>query len=274
MPVPATPDDGVPIPVTPDDGVAVPETPDDGVPIPGPPSPGPGVPAPVPFAEALPPYVLRRSRRARRITVRVDPDRGLVVTIPARGTVRDAEAALRELEGWIAPRLGALDDRRRRAAVEAADGLPYLGTTLALEPQAGRLRVHRAGDRLLVPADEERRGPALASWYRTRARDECAGRLDAAVAALGVRYERLRITDTRSRWGSCSTSGTVSLSWRLLLAPEACLDYVVWHEACHLVHAHHRPTFWALLEQHVPDWRDPSGWLREHGTDLRLLLPA
>lgn len=82
------------------------------------------------------------------------------------------------------------------------------------------------------------------------------------------------MTDTRSRWGSCSSTGTISLSWRLLLAPEACLDYVVWHEACHLVHAHHGPTFWALLGRHVPDWREPSAWLRAHGTDLRLLLPA
>jgi predicted metal-dependent hydrolase len=181
---------------------------------------------------------------------------------------------LRELDGWIAPRLVALEDRRRRAAADAADALPFLGTPLALDPQVGRRRVHRTGDRLLVPADQALRGPALVAWYRARAREECAPRLDAAATALGARYERLRITDTRSRWGSCSTTGTVSLSWRLLLAPEACLDYVVWHEACHLVHAHHRPTFWALLQEHVPEWREPSAWLREHGTDLRLLLPA
>ncbi|WP_036725710.1 M48 family metallopeptidase [Patulibacter minatonensis] len=222
----------------------------------------------------LPEYVLRRSRRARRITVRVDPDRGLVVTIPARATIADAEAGIRELHGWIAPRLAQLEHRRAAAATEAAAGLPYLGTVLDLEPQAGRRRVHRVGDRLLVPADGETRGPALAAWYRTRARDECRGRLDAATATLGVGYERLRITDTRSRWGSCSSTGTISLSWRLLLAPEACLDYVVWHEACHVVHAHHGPTFWALLERHVPDWREPAAWLRANGTDLRLLLPA
>lgn len=208
------------------------------------------------------------------MTVRIDPDRGLVVTIPARATVRDAENALRELDGWIAPRLAALHERRARAAADAADGLPYLGGRLALEPQDGRRRVHRTGDRLLVPADEAVRGPALAAWFRARAREECGVRLDASVAALGRSYERLRITDTRSRWGSCSSSGTVSLSWRLLLAPEACLDYVVWHEACHIVHPHHGPTFWALVERHVPDWREPAAWLRAHGTDLRLLLPA
>lgn len=208
------------------------------------------------------------------MTVRIDPDRGLVVTIPARATVRDAERAIRELDGWIAPRMAALETRRARAAEDAASSLPFLGERLMLEPEAGRRRVHRADDRLLVPEDDDARGPALVAWYRARAREECAVRLDASVATLGRRYERLRVTDTRSRWGSCSSTGTISLSWRLLLAPEACLDYVVWHEACHLVHAHHGPTFWALLARHVPDWREPSGWLRTHGTDLRLLLPA
>jgi predicted metal-dependent hydrolase len=204
----------------------------------------------------------------------VDPDRGLVVTIPARATVADAERAVVELDGWIAPRLQALEDRRRRATAQVAAGLPYLGRTLVLEPQEGRRRVHRDDDRLLVPADDAVRGPALTAWYRGRARIECAARLDASMGALGRRYERLRVTDTRSRWGSCSSTGTISLSWRLLLAPEPCLDYVVWHEACHLVHAHHGPEFWALLEEHVPDFREPSAWLREHGTDLRLLLPG
>nr|WP_282600275.1 SprT family zinc-dependent metalloprotease [Patulibacter sp. SYSU D01012] len=216
---------------------------------------------------------MRRSRRARRITVRVDTDRGLIVTIPARGTVAEAERALRELDGWIAPRLAALQDRRRRAAQDAAAGLPYLGTVLAVAAEAGRTRVRRDGDRLLVPADPAERARALEAWYRTRARAESAPRLDAAAARLGVAYDRLRITDTRTRWGSCSSRGTISLSWRLLLAPVACLDYVVWHEACHLVHPHHGPTFWALLREHVPDLDEPSGWLRRHGADLRLLLP-
>lgn len=224
--------------------------------------------------EPLPPHVLRRSRRARRVTVRVDPDQGLVVTIPARATQADAARALHELRGWIAPRLAALDERRARIADQALDGLPYLGATLTVVPEAGRLRVHRAGDRLLVPDEPARADRALEAWYRARAREESLPRLEAAAAALGARFTRLRITDTRTRWGSCSSTGTISLSWRLLLAPDGCLDYVVWHEACHLVHAHHRPSFWRLLEDHRPGWRTESAWLRRHGTDLRLWLPA
>jgi len=223
-----------------------------------------------PAADALPTYELRRSRRARRASVRIEPDRGLVVTLPQRAAAREADRVVRELAGWIAPRLVVQQARRAAFAAEAG-ALPVLGERLALVEQEGRRRVHRRGAQLLVPAGEER-DRAIEAWLRGRAREEAGPRLDEAVAALGVRYGRLRITDTRSRWGSCSSTGTISLSWRLLLAPPDCLDYVVWHEACHLVHAHHGATFWALLEQHRPGWREPAAWLRRHGGDLRLWL--
>lgn len=199
----------------------------------------------------------------------------MIVTLPPRARAEEAEHALRALDHWVAPRLAALDARRERIAGLGHAGLPLLGETLRVVPQAGRARVGRDGDALLVPAaDDESRRRALVAWYREQARAQASERLAVASAALGVTYSRLRITDTRTRWGSCSSNGTISLSWRLLLAPEACFDYVVWHEACHLVHAHHRATFWALLEQHLLDWRTPSGWLREHGADLRLWLAA
>jgi predicted metal-dependent hydrolase len=209
------------------------------------------------------------------VSVRVDTDRGVIVTLPLRARADEAERALRALDHWVAPRVAALAARRQRIAGLGDAGLPFLGQTLRLEPDPGRTRVARIGDALSVPAvDDDARRRALVAWYRAQTRDQAARRLDAAVATLGVDYARLRITDTRTRWGSCSSRGTISLSWRLLLAPEACLDYVVWHEACHLVHPHHRATFWGLLEQHRPDWRTPSGWLREHGADLRLWLAA
>ncbi len=197
----------------------------------------------------------------------------MIVTVPQRARADEAERALRALDHWVAPRLAALDARRARIAGLGDAGLPFLGEMLRLDPDASCARVTRHEAALRVPlADGELRREALVAWYRRQARVEAVRRLDGAVAALGVEYTRLRITDTRTRWGSCSTNGTISLSWRLLLAPEACFDYVVWHEACHLVHAHHRPSFWRLLEQHRPDWRTPSGWLREHGADLRLWL--
>ena len=99
---------------------------------------------------------------------------------------------------------------------------------------------------------------------------EIAPRLDRAVDALGTSYSALTIRNQKTRWGSCSSTGAMSFNWRLLLAPEEILDYVVWHEACHLLVLDHSPSFWALVERHVPHYAEPRRWLRRHGQTLVL----
>ncbi|MFL5874323.1 MAG: M48 family metallopeptidase, partial [Solirubrobacteraceae bacterium] len=97
-----------------------------------------------------------------------------------------------------------------------------------------------------------------------------APRLDHATATLGRPYTKLTIRNQRTRWGSCSATGAMSFNWRLLLAPEPVLDYVVWHEACHLKVADHSDRFWGLVERHCPDWREHARWLRRNGSALVL----
>jgi predicted metal-dependent hydrolase len=212
-------------------------------------------------------YTVRRSARARRVRVRVDPHAGVEVVLPARAPRREAAAAVVELRPWIERRLAAAAAARARLS-QPAGTVPYLGAALALRPEAGRTRVHRRGDALLVPAGDP--GAALERWYRRAARAEIAPRLDAAAAALSRPYAALTIRGQRTRWGSCSAAGAMSFNWRLLLAPEAVLDYVVWHEACHLVVMDHSRRFWALLERHVPAYREPRRWLRANGSALVL----
>ena len=212
-------------------------------------------------------YTVRRSARARRVRVAVDADDGVRVTLPARAREREAALAVAELRPWIERRLAAVRAARERLAIPAGH-VPYLGSQLALAPEPGRVRAHRRGDVLHVPADDAR--PAIERWYRRAARDEIARRLDAAVAELGRRYEKLTIRGQRTRWGSCSTTGAMSFNWRLLLAPEHVLDYVVWHEACHLVVMDHSRAYWALLERHRPGYREPQRWLRDNGAALVL----
>ena len=182
--------------------------------------------------------------------------------------MRAAEEAVSELRPWIDRRLA--DAGRQRAAVQArGDTLPFLGETLAVRAQAGRSRVTRRGDLLLVP-DGPECGEAVERWYRRMARDEFRARLDRACAIAGLSYTRLTIRDQRTRWGSCSRAGAMSFNWRLLLAPEPVLDYVVWHEVCHLQVMDHSPRFWSLLERFCPDYRDHKDWLRRHGQTLVL----
>jgi predicted metal-dependent hydrolase len=147
--------------------------------------------------------------------------------------------------------------------------VPYLGQSLTLVPQPGRTRVHRRDDELLIPAGAERL-PALERWYRRAARGEVAARLDAACAATGLHYTALTIRGQRTRWASCSRTGAMSFNWRLLLAPSAVLDYVIWHEVCHLEVLDHSRRFWALLQSRCPGYREQMRWLRRHGSTLVL----
>ena len=110
------------------------------------------------------------------------------------------------------------------------------------------------------------------------ARRLARGRITAVAAReatrLGVAYERIAIRDQRTRWGSCSTRGTLSFSWRLILAPADVLEYVVVHELCHLREPNHSPKFWALLESVRPGFRVEQQWLRRHGWELLSYVAA
>jgi len=215
------------------------------------------------------PYTIRRSDRARRIRVTVDASRGVEVVLPRRAPEREAAAAISELAPWIRRRWAEVD-RTRAALAARGDTVPYLGQLLNLIAQPGRERVHRRGDALLVPGDELLRRDALERWYRRCARTEIGSRLDAACADSGTTYSKLTIRGQRSRWASCSRSGAMSFNWRLLLAPEPVLDYVVWHEVCHLRVMDHSPRFWRLLAEHCPGYREHKAWLRRHGGTLVL----
>jgi predicted metal-dependent hydrolase len=212
-------------------------------------------------------FRVRRSPRARRVRVSVDGAGEVEVVLPKRAPERAAAQAVRELTPWIERRRRTL----ARAAAEVArpEGtVPFLGQDLRLVPQPGRERVHRRGGELLVPKRDT--AVALERWYRRQARAEIAPRLDAAVARAGTSYSGLTIRGQKTRWASCSSTGHMSFNWRLLLAPEAVLDYVVEHEVCHLERMDHSPRFWALLESRVPDWREHARWLRRYGPTLVL----
>jgi predicted metal-dependent hydrolase len=214
------------------------------------------------------PYTIRRSDRARRIRVTVDAARGVEVVLPRRATEREAAAAIGELAPWIRRRWREVD-RVRATVAGRGEAVPYLGRMLALVAEPGRERVHRRGETLLVPAGDERVA-ALERWYRRAARPEVAERLDRACAQAGSTYAKLTIRGQRTRWASCSRSGAMSFNWRLLLAPEPVLEYVVWHEVCHLEVMDHSPRFWNLLGSRWPDYREHAAWLRRHGATLVL----
>lgn len=205
---------------------------------------------------------------------------GVEVVVPRRMALRHVEPFVREKSRWIERTL-----RRFREAEEAlpapelehGGSVPYLGRELLLRVsvEPGRVRDHVAMRGEVLHVKLGRLGPealreVLERWYRRRARVEVAPRLDAAVRRAGTRYATLTIRSQRTRWASCSSSGAMSFNWRLLLAPEPILDYVVEHEVAHLEVLDHSPRFWRLLESRCPEYREHERWLKRHGTALRL----
>ena len=200
--------------------------------------------------------------------VTVDPARGIEVVLPRRAPEREAAAAILELRPWIERRVAELD--RARATVAArGQTVPYLGRALRVVAQPGRSRAHRRGDELLVPAGGERGPPSSASTGGRRGARWPRGWTRRALRPVR-RTTSLTIRGQRTRWASCSPSGAMSFNWRLLLAPEPVLDYVVWHEVCHLEVLDHSPRFWALVESRCPGYREQMRWLRLSGATLVL----
>ena len=209
--------------------------------------------------------VLRRSARARRISLRISQlDGRVTLTLPKRVPEREALAFAREKENWIRKHLAA-----RGADVTVEDGarLPIGGLEHEVVSVSGR-KVEFQEGRVLVPGPLERTGKRLEGHLKQIARARLAEASDHFAAKLGRDYSAITMRDTRSRWGSCSHEGRLMYSWRLILAPPEVLEYVAAHEVAHLAQMNHSPAFWSEVERIYGSYAAPRKWLRTHGSDL------
>lgn len=122
----------------------------------------------------------------------------------------------------------------------------------------------------LYTAAERKRLLALENRYRSAARDTFTKRVAFYHAITGGNYQNITIRDQKSRWGSCSSRGTLSFNYRLIFAPPRILDYVVVHELCHLTHMNHSKDFWNMVASIMPEYKEYKNWLKEHGQELTL----
>ena len=220
-----------------------------------------------PFIEtAGMPVRLRVNRRARRLTLRVDPrGAGAVLTLPPGVRRAEAEAFLDRHADWLAR---ALARQPARVVVGPGARLPVGGVEAEVTLAPGARRSPRLeGARLVVPGPGAP-GPRIAAWLKLRARDALAPAVRRYAGMLGREAGMISLRDTRSRWGSCSSTGRLGFSWRLAMAPAEVLDYVAAHEVAHLVEMNHAPAFWGLVERLMPDYRRHRAWLRAEGGRL------
>ena len=209
--------------------------------------------------------VTRRSHRARRLSLRVSRlDGRVTMTLPRGVSDREALAFAREREGWLRGHLGRIAPE---TPVALGAELPFEGQVLRIAEGTGR-RVALDAGRLLVPGAPDRVGARVQGWIKSEARTRIAAACDRHAAALGRPFRKLTLRDTRSRWGSCTSAGDLMLSWRLVMAPPAVLDYVCAHEVAHLAEMNHSPAFWAVVDRLCPGWQPHRDWLRENGEAL------
>jgi predicted metal-dependent hydrolase len=220
---------------------------------------------------------LRRHRQARRYTLRIQATtRGVVLTIPPRGTVKEAIAFAQKHGGWIAARLGRLPE-----AAPFTDGalLPLRGVPHRISHRRGLrgtvwTELGGDGEPLLCVAGQaphlDRR---IGDFLRREAKRDLEAATGRYAAALGLTFKRITVRDQSSRWGSCSTNGMLSFSWRLILAPSQVLDYLAAHEVAHLVEMNHSPRFWRLVQGICPHHQSAKAWLDAHGADLHRYGP-
>jgi predicted metal-dependent hydrolase len=216
---------------------------------------------------------LRRSSRARRLRLVLVPGVGPELVVPARTRPGAIDSALKTLAPWLERALarqqpGALGLARPGVAWHGGEPVPVRVTT-ASRASAG----WSAGALELRAPDAEGAALALERWYRSSARAALEASLERQAPGVGATPRALAVRDQRTRWGSCSERGTLSFSWRLLLAPAWVLDDVVCHELCHLHVANHSQAFWRLFAQHRPA-ADSRPWLRAHGGELAAYRPA
>lgn len=217
------------------------------------------------------PVILRESSRARRIGLRLGQKaEAFVLTRPSHASEAEALRFAREHTGWMQARLARLP---RRIPFAPGEVIPLRGHPHRLEKE-DRLRglvwptQDENGAALIVPGLPDHFSRKVADYLKAEAKKDLNKAVSHYCAAIAVEARRVSLRDPATRWGSCSTSGTLSFSWRLIMAPDHVLDYLAAHEVTHIRHMNHGHGFWRLLRDICPHTDQAEHWLKRHGRSL------
>lgn len=227
-------------------------------------------------------YRLVRRKTRKRTAIVIDPHIGVEVRAPLGAALRDIEQLVRAKAQWIRHHL---DDIARQApsaqAYVTGDTILFGGERVSLQVEEGPASC--AGCTLNGRCLHVRVGPVrdgetrrqrvrdlLRSWLGDQALERARRRVPAIAQQVGVQPNRIRIGDMKTRWGSCSGKGNISLNYRLIMAPPAAMDYLIAHELCHMLEPNHSPAYWEKVARVVPDYSQMRKWLRDNRLRLEL----
>lgn len=216
-------------------------------------------------------YEVRRSGEA--VEPRIDIDiRDIVVVLP-EASETDPETLLSENATWVLEKKRKYDSYREKAPerqFEAGATFPYLGASQEVVVERRSSSAVSGSEFRLAEHHVEQTSVkrALETLYRRQAQRTFENRADHYAAEMGLAYNRIEIRNQRTKWGSCSPTGTLGLNWRLMMAPPDIVDYIIVHELAHLREPNHTEAFWSLVAEHAPDYQAHAEWLNEHSTRL------
>lgn len=212
------------------------------------------------------PIEYRRRHNARRYILRVnETGDGGHVTIPRRGNLEEARAFARRNISWLESRLKQWQEKE---AGRDRTRILFRGEAVALTAISDT-HVLLGDHRIEIEPDKGGARAGIKKKLWELARSELPARVSELAAEHGLTVKRVSVRDQRSRWGSCSTRGVVSLNWRLIQAPEFVRDYIIVHELMHLREMNHSARFWKLVYEAFPQTEEAERWLRLHSTLLR-----
>jgi predicted metal-dependent hydrolase len=220
------------------------------------------------------PLRIVENARARRLTLRIDAGgQGLRITVPPGVPAREVDRFLHRQTGWLEQRLAKVPERPQ---VRPGVKIPIRGVPHRIVHEPGRrgtveVSVDAEGPVLTVCGDRRHLARRIADFLKREARHDIEAMVATHCAAVGRKAKAIRYRDTSSRWGSCTADGTLSFSWRIMMAPRPVIDYLVAHEVAHLKEMNHGPKFWALCQTLAPDTERCRAWLKKNGTALQAI---
>lgn len=206
---------------------------------------------------------LRRHRRAKRYTIRIGTDGKVVVTVPPRGSFSWAAQFAREQSDWILTRLNKI---KRPLPLKPGSDILYRGERVVIHvhTEITGFRVQFSDQSFSLKGLPDDLKNQIERHLRIQATTELRSRTIELATLHGIGIARIRIGAQRSRWGSCSSKGTISLNWRLIQTPLHVRDYIILHELAHRQHMNHSPSFWGLVEKLCPTYKESETWLKSN----------
>jgi predicted metal-dependent hydrolase len=212
-----------------------------------------------------------RSRR-KTIALIIQRDGALIIRAPLRTPEKTIRELVEQKAGWITKKQAEMAQNQRTPARQFSDGEKFLlmgkAYPLKIIKNQHNALAFELGSIKLAEKAIPRAKETLTTWYKKMAATLLPARIETLAAKHNLTPKKTRITSARTRWGSCSSTGTISLTWRLVMAPPETIDYVIIHELVHLNIKNHSKTFWNAVAALMPDYKKHVDWLKKNGQSL------